>query len=665
MGTHTILRLSTKMRPSLSEFRFCVWSFVVTFVFCGNPRGIPRLNVRQDGVQDRFPYERNLSHTVFYYHGKSDSLFIGGTNYVLQIDLQNGHVLENYTLSSDHSCREGPCENVVTTIEDFLDGLFVCGTDGERRQCWRLFPKENNRSCEVVGSIEGIGIAPHTFSQNSLSLSVDGDLYTAAPLYKDGSSLQFRRTAGKRTNVWMYDKWVTEPTFISAFSIPRENNPDNEKIYVFVREKNSDSSPEADPWISRVARVCKADEGGSKRFFQNIWTSFLKARLVCGIPSESLYFNRLQDIHVQHEADWRRTRVYALFFSSWNSTAVCIYSMEDIDRVFENSSFKGYNDPVPNPRPGACVRNSKNLPIATITVIKEHSEMTDWIHPIHRHAPFYVSSNNYTKIAVDRVEAANNNTYNVLLLATDTGTIHKILENDLRAFIISETRLYNLTVPIQSMKLDSKRRKLMVGYPGQMSYMDLQRCQNYNKSCEDCVLARDPYCSWTSRGCTAEMPRGIQNIADGKTDVCHNKSASSSSTRTKRATLMSSPDLQRLVHSVPLDFPFYLSCPIDSHHATYTWEHEGRHSSACQQAGSNCLHLIPAMGAENYGNYTCVSRERDYTRVVKKYQLLKQERPIPPPSQPRVIFPKIRGDAAKITSHLTSVIMVVLMVELL
>lgn len=44
--------------------------------------------------------------------------------------------------------------------------------------------------------------------------------------------------------------------------------------------------------------------------------------------------------------------------------------------------------------------------------------MTDWIHPIHRHAPFYVSSNNYTKIAVDRAETADNNTHSVLLLAT-------------------------------------------------------------------------------------------------------------------------------------------------------------------------------------------------------------------------------------------------------
>lgn len=49
----------------------------------------------------------------------------------------------------------------------------------------------------------------------------------------------------------------TEPTFISIFLSKRKNDSLNEKIYVLFREKNSDTSPEADPWISRVARVCK------------------------------------------------------------------------------------------------------------------------------------------------------------------------------------------------------------------------------------------------------------------------------------------------------------------------------------------------------------------------------------------------------------------------
>ncbi|CDQ90673.1 unnamed protein product, partial [Oncorhynchus mykiss] len=98
--------------------------------------------------------------------------------------------------------------------------------------------------------------------------------------------------------------------------------------------------------------ILQVDEGGSKRFLQNMWTSFLKARLVCGIPNESLYFNRLQDVYVLHAEEWRDSQVYALFTSSWNGTAVCVYSMEEIDRIFQNSPFRGYSNDIPNPRPG-------------------------------------------------------------------------------------------------------------------------------------------------------------------------------------------------------------------------------------------------------------------------------------------------------------------------
>lgn len=37
----------------------------------------------------------------------------------------------------------------------------------------------------------------------------DGDLYAAAPLYLEGTSLQFRRQAGNQNKLWMYDPWIT------------------------------------------------------------------------------------------------------------------------------------------------------------------------------------------------------------------------------------------------------------------------------------------------------------------------------------------------------------------------------------------------------------------------------------------------------------------------
>ncbi|KAI2648280.1 Semaphorin-7A [Labeo rohita] len=532
-------------------------------VFCSYN---PRLTLRQDDAP--FLYKRNYSHTVLFHQEGSKNLFVGGINNVLHFD--------NFTLNP--RCGKGSCDNVVTVIEKFDDYTLVCGTNENQPKCWKL-----------------------------MEICMRQLLYTMMePSCSFAENMDSEPVCG----------CMTKPTFISSFLAKRNNDPLNEKIYVLFREKNSDMSPEADPWISRVARVCKVDEGGPKQLLQNIWTSFLKARLVCGIPSESLYFNRLQDIFIQHADDWRNSRVYALFSSSWNSTAVCIYSLADLDVVFEHSSFKGYSGAIPTPRPGTCVKKSNSIPISTLQIIKDHPEMRDWIHPIQKDTPFFTSNKNFTKIAVDRVQASDDNMHNVLLLATDNGAILKILEDGSKAFIISETHLHNGSAPVHSMKLDSEKRKLFVGYPGQISMLDLQRCQNYNASCEECVLSRDPYCAWTEQGCTSQTRGGIQNIADGLTEVCHQKPGG----RFRREVQEVQTVPLRIQLSVPTGVPFYLSCPVDSHHADYKWEHKQK-SIPCQKTPSECLLLIPAMTDDMYGSYKCTSNELDYARTVKEYNL--------------------------------------------
>ncbi|XP_075996630.1 semaphorin-7A isoform X2 [Genypterus blacodes] len=589
---------------------------------------IPRLLLSKDGINTALEYDVYQDHTVFFYDEESEELYVGVAGTLFKRGLDKFDVIEGFPLEQKEQqlpCSQGSCANVITVIEKLQGDLFVCGTNGVNPWCRNLPSPENNQSQDIkIYKAEGISPVVHT--HNSLSITVDGVLYAAAPLDGEGKTTQFRRKLSD-TDVWMDVSWVSEPTFISAEWVKRKEDPDNEKIFIFFREKNeiSKDRPDTYPWITRVARVCKVDEGGPKLQLQQKWTSFLKARLVCGFPDEWLYFNRLLGVFVLHAEDWRETRVYALFTSSWKSTAVCVYSIEAIEDVFATSDFKGSSE---NP-PRTCRKNSKATPTATLKVMKEHFEMSTWVHSIHPKAPFFVSSSSYTRIAVDRVQAADQNTYNILLLATDSGKIHKVLEVDSKPFIISEMQLFETQLPSQSaiqwMHLDSKKKKLMVGFPEKIMEVDLQRCQEYNKSCEDCVLARDPYCAWTSSGCNPTVP-GIQNIMVGNTSVCSTAQEDSMKVnRNRRGTLLlSSVGLWRN-HSVPLDVPFYLWCPIDSYHANYTWEHQGvRDGIPCQQMQSSCLHLNPAMSEEDYGEYMCVSKERDFTKVVAQYRVTKQ-----------------------------------------
>ncbi|KAJ8271970.1 hypothetical protein COCON_G00108290 [Conger conger] len=451
-------------------------------------------------------YTQIQKHTVFFHPEGSDDLYVGGTNIVYRIDLEQSHLVENYSLTptGGQNCEVIPCENIITVIEQFQDSLFICGTNAYMPLCWKVYPR--------------------------------------------------------------------------------------------------------------------VDEGGPKRFLQSIWTSFLKARLACGIRGESLFFNRLQDVFVQHADDWRASQVYTLFTSSWNASAVCVYSLDEIEAVFTKSSFRGLNKEIPNPRPGVCVTNSKEIPVDTLKVVRENPEMSDWIWPLHRQAPFYVSDTPYTRITVDTVTDVDGRPHNVLLLATDKGIIHKILEDNLTPFIISEMRLHH-PAPVQSMKLISKKGKLLVGFRDQVAQLDLGSCRDYGTSCADCVLARDPYCAWSGSGCAPAVLGAIQNIDGGTVDVCPQSGTDQQRNRPP------SPELLGVSQVLPIGVAFYMSCPVRSYHASYTWEHEGQ-SSPCvaaqreAQTQEDCLQLIPAVRAKHYGTHECVSVEQNYTRVLKSYRLL-------------------------------------------
>ena len=84
--------------------------------------------------------------------------------------------------------------------------------------------------------------------------------------------------------------------------------------------------------FSRVARVCKNDNGGSPRVLERYWTSFLKARLNCSVPGDSFfYFDVLQSLtnvlQINH-----RPAVLGVFTTQANrlETCCCLCTMSAV-----------------------------------------------------------------------------------------------------------------------------------------------------------------------------------------------------------------------------------------------------------------------------------------------------------------------------------------------
>ena len=58
---------------------------------------------------------------------------------------------------------------------------------------------------------------------------------------------------------------------------------------------------------------------------------------------------------------------------------------------------------------------------------------------------------------------------------------------------------------------------------------------------------------------------------------------------------------------VPSESKYFLQCQVTSHHAQYTWLHDGKPVS-CSMTDQQCLLLIDSMGPEKVGSY--VSQKR-------------------------------------------------------
>ncbi|XP_006020348.1 semaphorin-7A [Alligator sinensis] len=593
---------------SPAVFAFTLWTSYLWLLAAGHSRVNPRLIVPFQG-EKRFSYEKNETQTVFYHEDGHPALLVGGKDKLYYFDFENsGNYTEDFFPGkpSEHCDDQA---NYLTFIDKVNDGILVCGTNSCQPTCWHW----ENHQKSFAG--DGRGLAPFTPSQNALVL-VDGtDIYSTHKkhLY-NGKIPRFRRARGSG-ELYTSDTAMQNPQFIKGTVIQRDT-PYDGKIYYFFREDNPDKSPEAPLLVSRVAQLCKGDRGGSGSLSSSKWTTFLKSTLACVDPATKGNFNSLQDIFiVPSEETWKETRVYGLFTNSWGDSAVCIYSIGEIDRVFQTSKLKGYNEPLPSFRPGQC--SSERTPSETFRIADGYPEVEDKVQPINqKKAPLFHNKYHYKKIGVHEVQAVNGETYNVLYLVTDKGYIHKMVEMPHGVLNIMEIQPFQNRVPVQSMTLDHIRAKLYLGSDTEVVQVPMDMCEMYGNSCDECVLARDPYCGWRAGKCTSVYGNWslLQNLStESSQEVCPSYKKQEGDSRESYHNV-----------TVAVFSRYYLRCPVESHYATYKWFHNDHCVQTCNTTHRPCIHFIENVTQDQYGCYICVSEEGGYTQTLVKECMVKQ-----------------------------------------
>lgn len=305
----------------------------------------------------------------------------------------------------------------------------------------------------------------------------------------------------------------------------------------------------------------------------------MKARLNCSIPGDYPFeFDEIQsssallaglysfpmtapedpDLHLRrlhHRQVFMNSALspqhilYAVFTTNVNSlpaSAVCAFSMNQIERVFAESAFKAPLNglttsnwlPVPANRmppvrPGQCAcpsepsefRSDGNSPACnrttdepTLQFINSNPLMDEAIQPLFG-GPLITSTdatNRWTKIVVhSRVPllAPGSPLVDVLFIGTDDGHVVRSVTltesavqvwtsgksavwNALKPIMLEKIAVFSNKQPIRDLRLNLQVRRMVVFSFDKIRSIPIQRCSSSASSCSACVKLQDPYCAW-------------------------------------------------------------------------------------------------------------------------------------------------------------------------
>ncbi|XP_029808160.1 semaphorin-4B [Suricata suricatta] len=503
-------------------------------------------------------------------------------------------------------------------------------------------------SWAVLGSLWALRVGgravPRGHSHGNVLLA-DGELYTGTVSSFQGNDPAISRSQSLRpTKTESSLNWLQDPAFVASAYIPESLGSlqgDDDKIYFFFSETGQEFEFFENTIVSRIARICKGDEGG-ERVLQQRWTSFLKAQLLCSRPDDGFPFNVLQDVFTLSPGpqDWRDTLFYGVFTSQWHrgtteGSAICVFTMKDVQKAF-NGLYKEVNretqqwytvtHPVPTPRPGACITNSARerkitsslqLPDRVLNFLKDHFLMDG---QVRSHLLLLQPHARYQRLAVHRVSGLHR-TYDVLFLGTGDGRLHKAVGVGTGMHIVEELQIFSPGQPVQNLLLDATRGLLYAASHSGVVQVPVANCSLY-QSCGDCVLARDPYCAWSGSSCrpvslyqpeVAARP-WIQDIegADAR-GLCNTSSA-----RPQAPVLTGEQPCEQVQfqpHTVNT-----LACPLLSNLATRLWLHDGapvNASASCRVLPTGDLLLVGSQ--QQLGLFQCWSLEEGFWQLVANY----------------------------------------------
>ncbi|XP_041868195.1 semaphorin-4A [Melanotaenia boesemani] len=585
-----------------------------------------------------------------------EMLYVGGQDAVLALNISHKDaIILRSKLSWSPSDKDleqcsmkgkkmADCSNFIRVL-NFLNAthIYACGTFAFSPRCTYI----NSETLTMSGSPdEGRGRCPYDPYQRNTAIIVDGQLYTGTVAdYRGNRPVISRHLSDSRHVDLKLDDtlgWLEDPTFIGSSFIP-----DEEKIYFFFSEVGREYDFIDKFIVSRVSQICTSDVGG-QRTLQRRWTTFAKAQLLCQAGSE-LPYNVIQDIDILPLAEGGPaddTLFYGIFTSQWSvnsgRSAVCSFRLTDIKSVF-SGNYKVLNrdtlqwstrvqEKVANP--GEC--GLHNASDNALRFVKENFLAEDSVRSIGRSLTMVSTEHTYSRLTVQRVQAANRKNYTVLFLLTEAGQLHKAVLLQSGVHIIEEVQVFEQPQPVKNLKLSIPKGMIYVGTSEGVVKIPSANCSFY-WTCAQCVLSRDPFCGWNpfSRSCVeVSQAHGIlgQDVDGGNVEQACSSVSLTQRTRFSPSDLPTASCPSGELLSVSLNEVVRLKCPAASQLSRQFWERPNSRLSSDlylhMKDGSLSFVATPA----TLGQYLCLSTENGYRQAMAIYQLRQKSSPLAPTS---------------------------------
>ncbi|XP_064537604.1 plexin-B [Drosophila montana] len=280
----------------------------------------------------------------------------------------------------------------------------------------------------------------------------------------------------------------------------------SEYAYFVLVQKKSHLAEEAG-YVTRLARICITDPN---------YDSYTEITIQCTATDDHIDYNILRDAKITHASQKlayqmgikRDDHVLVTVFSPSkeisdqpeNKSAMCIYSLKDIEDVFIENIHMCFNGTIKDRNLGyisGTINDGRCPIVGSLGNIYNFCNVglkISGVAPISAHALFHFDNVSVTSVTAT---TTTDQQHSLAFLGTEAGNIKKVLLSGQKPGEYEEIVVDAGSRILPNTMMSPKKDFLYVLSKRKITKLRIEHCSVYS-NCSACLESRDPFCGWCS-----------------------------------------------------------------------------------------------------------------------------------------------------------------------